>query len=75
MAQSGQQVKHVHHGNSVAAWVLVVMMSVGALTGAVAVGAKSVVLGGVGAAIIIAGIVVGKVLQVAGYGIYSGKNH
>jgi hypothetical protein len=77
MAQSGQQVDevHVHEGNSLAAWVMVAVMAVGALLAAVAVGAKSMPLGIAGGVIIVAGIVVGKVLQVAGYGIYTGKGH
>jgi hypothetical protein len=66
---------HVHEGNGVAAWVMVSVMAVGALLGAVAVGAKSMPLGMVGAVIIVVGIVVGKVLQVAGYGINSNKGH
>jgi hypothetical protein len=74
MAQSGQ-VGEVHEGNSVAAWVMVAVMAVGALLGAVAVGAKSMPLGITGAVIIVAGIVVGKVLQVAGYGIKGDKGH
>jgi hypothetical protein len=77
MAQSGQQVgeMHVHEGNSVAAWVMVAVMAVGALFGAIAVVTKSTPLGMVGGVIVIAGIVVGKVLQVAGYGINSNKGH
>jgi hypothetical protein len=77
MAQSGQQVgeMHVHEGNSVAAWVMVTVVAVGALLGAVSVVAKSMPIAMVGGVIIIAGIVVGKVLQVAGYGINSNKGH
>jgi hypothetical protein len=71
MAQTGQQVNdmHVHEGNSVAAWVSVTVMMVGALLGAVAVSAKSIGLGVVAGVVIVVGLVLGKVLQVAGYGI------
>jgi len=77
MAQTEQQVKdaHVHEGNSLAAWVMVVVMALGALLGAIAVIVKSVPLGITGGIIVVGGLVVGKVLQMAGYGIYSGKGH
>lgn len=66
-----QQVKdmHVHEGNSVAAWVSVTVMMVGSLLGAVAVSAKSVSLGVISGVVVVVGLVLGKVLQVAGYGI------
>lgn len=71
MAQTGQQVKemHLHHGNSVAAWVSVTVMMVGSLMGAVAVSAKSMTLGIISAVVVVVGLVLGKVLQAAGYGI------
>jgi hypothetical protein len=71
MAQTGQQVKamQVHEGNSVAAWVSVTVMMVGALLAAVAIGMKSLSLGIVATVIIVVGLVLGKVLQIAGYGI------
>jgi hypothetical protein len=69
MAQTHQQVKHVHHGNSVAAWVSVTVMMVGSLVAAVAVAAKSTTLGILGTVVVVVGVVLGKVLQVAGYGI------
>lgn len=71
MAQTDPQAKatHVHEGNSVAAWVSVTVMMVGALLAAVAVGMKSLTLGIVGTLIIVVGLVLGKVLQIAGYGI------
>ena len=68
MAQSGQQ-KYVHHGNSLAAWTLVTVMGVGSLMMAIAVGVKSMPLGLVGLVVTVAGVVVGKVLQLAGFGI------
>jgi hypothetical protein len=73
MADSGQQ-KFVHHGNSVAAWSLVAILSVGALMMAVAVGAKSLPLGLVGLVVVVAGVVVGKVLQMSGFGIKQGSH-
>jgi hypothetical protein len=71
MAQTDQQLKqmHVHEGNSVAAWVSVTVMMVGALLGAIAVSAKSVILGISALVVVVVGLVLGKVLQVAGYGI------
>jgi hypothetical protein len=71
MAQPGRQAEDVdvRHGNSVAAWVCVTVMMVGALVGAIAVGAKSVSLGVTSVVVVVVGVVLGKVLQAASYGI------
>ncbi len=75
MAQTDHHVDdvHVHHGNSVAAWVLVTLTMIGSLVASIAVAAKSLALGIVGGVLIVVGLVLGKVLQIAGYGI-SGKS-
>jgi hypothetical protein len=66
---------HVHHGNSVAAWVLVSVMMVGALVASVAVVVKSVAVGIVGGVLVVVGAVLGKALQLAGYGISGRPDH
>lgn len=69
--QSTQVVpQHDHHGNSVAAWATVIIMMVG--FGVLTVGwvqKNDLVLYGIGAALIVVGAVVGKVLAMMGMGI------
>ena len=68
--QSTQIVPHEGHGNSVAAWVAVVIMLVGFLLVVLAwVQHNDFVLYGAGFGIIAVGLVVGKVLQVMGLGV------
>lgn len=57
-----------HHGNSVAAWTAVSIMMIGFLVATIAVGVTSLWLGIVGAVIVVAGAVVGKVLSGMGMG-------
>lgn len=57
-----------HHGNSPAAWTMVLVVMVGALVIAVGVAVPSIVLDVVGAVIIVIGLVTGKVMSLAGYG-------
>ena len=64
--------QHEDHGHSTAAWTGVGVILVGAAVAAVAVAIPNLVLGIIGAVIIIAGIVAGKVLSMAGYG---GSHH
>ncbi|GAA1989543.1 hypothetical protein GCM10009817_34340 [Terrabacter lapilli] len=60
--------QHEDHGHSTAAWTGVGVILVGAAVAAVGVAIPSVLLGIIGAVIIIAGVVAGKVLSMAGYG-------
>lgn len=60
--------QHEDHGHSTAAWTGVGVILLGAAVAAVAVAIPSLVLGIIGAVIIVAGVVAGKVLSMAGYG-------
>ena len=59
---------YANHGNTVAAWVMVAIMTVGVLVGSIAydLGSQPVVF--VGAGIIVIGLLVGFFLKQAGYG-------
>jgi hypothetical protein len=57
-----------HHGNSPAAWTMVLIVMLGALVAAVGVAIASIVLVVVGAVIVVIGLITGKVLSLAGYG-------
>jgi multisubunit Na+/H+ antiporter MnhG subunit len=63
---------HENHGHSVAAWTAVGIMLVGAAIASFAVAMPNMVLGIIGAVVIVIGAVAGKVLAMAGYG---GKPH
>lgn len=56
------------HGSTPAAWTAVTIIFVGFVVGGVAIVAGSVPLTGAGAAVIVAGAVVGKVMQMMGMG-------
>lgn len=58
----------MNHGNTRAAWTLVVLVLVGAVVAALGVAFATVWLFVVGAAVIVAGIVAGWVLQRLGHG-------
>lgn len=60
--------QHEDHGHSTAAWTGVGIILLGTAIASVAVVIPSVILGIVGAVVIVAGIVAGKVLSMAGYG-------
>ena len=60
--------QHEDHGHSTAAWTGVGIILLGTAIAAVAVVIPSIVLGIVGAAVIVAGVAAGKVLSMAGYG-------
>jgi hypothetical protein len=57
-----------NHGHTIAAWTTIVVILVGALVSAMAVVLAVVWLFWVGLGVIALGVVVGKVLQVLGYG-------
>ena len=57
-----------HHGNTPAAWAGVIIAFVGFCVAAVAVVLAKPVVMWVGIAVVLAGGVVGKVMQMAGYG-------
>lgn len=61
--------EHENHGNSVAAWTGVGIVLVGFTIMALAVLFPSVVLFVVGVVVAIGGVVVGKVMAMAGYGV------
>ena len=60
--------EHEDHGHSTAAWTGVGIILLGSAVAAVAVLLPSLLLGIIGAALIIAGAGAGKVLSMAGYG-------
>jgi hypothetical protein len=63
------EVPHDDHGHSVAAWTLVIIVLVGVLVGCVALIANQPWLFWVGLGVIVVGVIVGKVLQVMGFGV------
>lgn len=63
MAANGE-----NHGHSTAAWTAVSVILLGCVIASVAVLLPSVPLGIVGAAVIILGAIVGKVMSMAGFG-------
>ena len=63
-----------HHGNNVASWTAVAVMVVGFIIAAVGVGMASVPVCVVGAVVIVAGAIAGKVMSGMGLGAY-GKDH
>jgi hypothetical protein len=60
---------HDDHGHSVAAWSLVIIVLVGVLVGCVALIANQPWLFWVGLGVVVVGVIVGKVLQVMGFGV------
>lgn len=60
--------QHEDHGHSVAAWTAVGIILLGSAIASVAVILPNLLLGIVGAVVIIAGAVAGKVMSMAGYG-------
>ena len=60
--------QHEDHGHSTAAWTGVGVILLGTAIASVAVVIPSLALGIVGAVVIVAGVVAGKVLSMAGYG-------
>lgn len=65
-------VRHENHGNSVAAWSAVVIITVGFMVGCFAVIAAMVWLFWVSVGICVVGIIAGKVLALLGFGMHSG---
>ncbi|RAY16485.1 hypothetical protein DPM19_06365 [Actinomadura craniellae] len=59
---------HVDHGNTPAAWTAVTIILLGSCAIGWAVVAGSVPLGAAGAAVVVIGAVVGKVMQMMGLG-------
>jgi hypothetical protein len=57
-----------HHGNSVAAWTMVLIVGIGSLFASNGVAVPSMTLVVVGAVVLVIGRIVGKVMSLAGYG-------
>jgi hypothetical protein len=57
-----------HHGNSVAAWTMVLILMLGGLVVSVGVALANLTVVIVGVVIAVVGLIVGKVLSLAGYG-------
>lgn len=62
-------VPHESHGNSVAAWTAVTIVMVASLVAAIGVLASAPWLFWVGMALVVVGVVAGKVLQMMGFGV------
>ena len=65
MAEHG----HVSHGNSVAAWTCVGILMIAAAVGMIAVIFANIPLAVVAVVIAVIGLVAGKLLSLAGYGV------
>ena len=65
----------VEHGNSPAAWALVVLVLIGSVVGAVALLAGQIWLIWVGGVIAVAGLIVGFVMRQMGYGVGGSKTN
>lgn len=59
---------HDNHGQTPAAWTAVTIMMIGFIVGSIAVVQLNWVLLGVGVVVIVAGAIVGKVMQMMGMG-------
>lgn len=57
-----------NHGNTVAAWALCGLLTVGMIIGAIGFDMANTVVFGAGVAIMVLGLVAGAVLKAAGYG-------
>ncbi len=68
MASQERSSRHSNHGNTVAAWSAVGTLIFASLVMCIAVAIASVTVFLVGVAIAIGGLVLGKVLALAGYG-------
>lgn len=68
MASQNRSSRHPSHGNTIAAWAAVGTLILASLVMSIAVAIASVTIFVVGIAIAIAGLVLGKVLAMAGYG-------
>lgn len=60
--------QHEDHGHSVASWTAVAVVLLGSVIAAIGVLVPSLVLGIIGAVVIVLGAISGKVLSMAGYG-------
>lgn len=60
--------EHEDHGHSLAAWTLVAIVLVGCIVVGIGVVIASLVVGIIGAVVIVIGVITGKVLSMAGYG-------
>ncbi|HET7305260.1 MAG TPA: HGxxPAAW family protein [Segeticoccus sp.] len=58
------------HGHSIAAWTLVITLLVAAALIAVGIALDSLVPSLIGVGLVVVGLIAGKVLQMAGYGVH-----
>lgn len=61
----------VHHGNTPAAWVTVVLVTIAFVVGTLAVMAANWTMFWVAAVILVVGAILGKLLQSMGLGVYA----
>jgi hypothetical protein len=66
---------HDNHGQSVASWTCVSIVALGFLLATIAVVAGSLVLGVIGAVVVVLGAIAGKVLAAMGFGMSGKPSH
>lgn len=66
--EDAMEEQHEDHGHSTAAWTAVGIILLGSAVAAIAVVVPSLLLGIIGAAIIVLGVIAGRVMSMAGYG-------
>ena len=66
--EDAMEEQHEDHGHSTAAWTGVGIILLGTAIASVAVVIPSLLLGIIGAAVIVAGVAAGKTMSMAGYG-------
>ena len=59
------------HGHSLASWILVAFVLIGSFIASLAIVLTVVWLGVVGVVVVVIGLVVGRVLQMAGFGVHA----
>jgi hypothetical protein len=58
------------HGHSLASWILVVLVLIGTFVASLGIVLSMIWLIVVGAVVVVAGLIVGRVLQMAGFGVH-----
>jgi hypothetical protein len=64
----GRTAHATHHGNSAAAWTMVLILMLGGVVASVGLCIPSITVIVIGAVIVVIGLVAGKVMSLAGYG-------
>lgn len=67
---AGDEELHESHGHSLASWVLVALVLVGSFLVCLAIVVTSVAMAVIGGVVCVFGLVLGRVLQMAGFGVH-----